>query len=79
MAKSLMSRLILENSNNIILTASNDIEEKVRLAWNENISAIPWETPRTAKYIQIQARIITQLGETDLPTRRQLFKKVIKG
>jgi 4-hydroxybenzoate polyprenyltransferase len=79
MAKPLMSRLLLENSNNDSAPAPKDLIREEGLVWNENISAIQWETPRKARDVRLQADIITRLGETDLPTRRQLFKKLAKG
>ena len=79
MAKTLMSRLLVENSNNDSVPAPEDLIKEERQIWNENISAIQWETPRKARDVRLQADIITRLGETDLPTRRQLFKNLAKG
>jgi hypothetical protein len=79
MAKPLMSRLLLENSNNTVQPTPQDSIKEAGLVWNENISAVSWETPKKAKDLRIQAETITQLGESDLPTRRQLFRKITKG
>lgn len=79
MAKPLMSRLLLENSNNTVEPTSYNSIKEAGLVWSENISLEPWETPRTARDIRKQAETITRLGESDLPTRRQLFRKITKG
>ena len=78
-SKPLMSRLLLENSNNTVEPTPLDSIQEAGLAWSENTSAIPWETPRVSKDLYLQADTITQLGETDLPTRRHLFRKIIKA
>ena len=79
MAKPLMSCLLLENSNNSSQLAFADLIQEEGLIWSENISAISWETPKKAKDIRSQADILTCLGESDLLTRRQLFKKLTKS
>ena len=45
----------------------------------ENISLIQWKTPRKARDIYDQVATISRLGEPDLPTQRQLFRKITKG
>ncbi|KAF4630035.1 hypothetical protein G7Y89_g8107 [Cudoniella acicularis] len=68
----------LYNNNTEEPTSYNSIKE-VGLVWSENISLVSWGTPRVARDIRIQAETITRLGESDLPTRRQLFRKITKG
>lgn len=74
-----MSRLLLENSNNTVQPMLPDSIKEAGLVWSENTSSVAWETPRVPKDLRLQAETITQLGETDLPTCRQLFRKIIKG
>ena len=74
-----MSRLLLENSNNAQEPAQLDPIQEAGLNWSENTLAILWETPRASRDVYLQANTITRLGETDLPIRRQLFRKIIKG
>ena len=79
MAKPLMSRLLLENSNKASETTPQDLIKEAGLNWNENISSVAWETPRAARDLRIQVNTISHLGDNDLPTRRQLFRKITKG
>ena len=58
-AKPLMSRLLLENSNNTKEPTSYDSIKEAGLIWTENISFEPWETPWVARNIQRQAKVIT--------------------
>ena len=74
-----MSRLLLENSNNTEPTTANNLAKEARLVQCENISLVHQDTPKRAKDLRIYTETITQLSETDLLTRRQLFRKVIKG
>lgn len=78
-SKALMNRLLLENSNNAVRPTLLDPIMEAGLVWNENISLVSWEAPRASKDLGLQADLITQLGEADLPTCRQLFRKIIKG
>ena len=79
MAKPLMSRLLLENSNKASETTSQDLIQEEGLNWNQNISSVAWETPKAARDIRMQVSIMSRLGDDDLPTRRQLFRKITKG
>ena len=79
MSKPLISRLLLENSNNSIQVPLDNIDQVEGLVRSTNILIEPWETPKVARDIYTQVETITRLGETDLPTRRQLFRKIIKG
>ena len=79
MAKPLISYLLLKNSNSFILATLDNAGKEAGLTWNKSILQILQETPRVVKDIQLQANAITQLGKTNLLTRWQLFRKVIKG
>jgi 4-hydroxybenzoate polyprenyltransferase len=77
MAKPLMSRLLLENSNNDSqLALKGPIREG--LVWDKNQSLIAWETPKAAKELRVQIETITQLDETNLSTRPAAFQKSSK-
>ncbi|KAF7909664.1 uncharacterized protein EAF01_003382 [Botrytis porri] len=62
MAKPLMSRLLLENSNREVLSLNPESDDDPILQWNIYSSDI-----------------MIQEKEIDLPTRRLLFRKIIKG
>jgi hypothetical protein len=79
MAKPLMSRLLLENSNKSIDSISNTSRKVPVLEWNQDGSFITWETPKRSEDIRGQASKIVELGDTDLSTRRVLFRKIAKG
>lgn len=79
MAKPLMSRLLLENSNSIEENITNDSNNDLQLDWNDISSKVQWETPRKTKDIYFQASTVTRLGTLDLPTQRQLFRKLTTG
>jgi hypothetical protein len=75
-AKPLMSRLLLENSNQALPTTPT---EALPTNWNADMLLFQWSTPKAGKELRSQVNIITQFGQDDLPTRRLLFRKVIKG
>ena len=51
MAKPLISRLLLENSNTLLLATLEDIGKEAGLDWNKSISQVLQETPRVLKDI----------------------------
>jgi 4-hydroxybenzoate polyprenyltransferase len=79
MAKPLMNRLLLENSNKSTKQASKALEKEPVPDWSIEGSFIEWETPLKGKDIREQARQITSLKDTDSATCRVLFRKVAKG
>ena len=72
-AKLFISRLLLENSNNIKATTLYNSNQKGRLEWSETTSFVPQETPKGGRDVQIQADELADLNDLDKPTRRQLF------
>lgn len=79
MAKPLMSRLLLENSNNSPQGLLQDLIRDTSLFTDHIEPSILWETPKAAREVRKQVETISQLGDSDLPTQRQLFRKVVKG
>lgn len=79
MAKPLMSRLLLENSNTETLPLNPASDDDPTLAWNINSSFVEWKTPQKASDIRKYAYIMTQEKDIDLATRRLLFRKISKG
>ena len=71
--------MLLENSNNTEQDILQDPIKEAGLDWNENISLVQWKTPRTARDISSQVKAISHLSEPDLPSQRQLFRKITKG
>ncbi|ESZ92697.1 transposase [Sclerotinia borealis F-4128] len=78
-AKPLMSRLLLENSNQEVLAPNPASDDDPQLQWNIGASAIIWKTPQKASDLRLYASTMTQEKEPDLPTRRLLFRKIIKA
>ena len=79
MAKPLINRLLLENSNKSTKQASKALEKEAVPDWSIEGSFIKWETPLKGKDIREQARQIISLKDTNSTTCRVLFRKVIKG
>lgn len=79
MGKSLLSRLLLENSNKAVVLANLDSNENIEHLKNDEESFTVWETPRKAKDLRLQINKIAQLDETQLSARRQLFRKITKS
>ncbi|KAF7889298.1 uncharacterized protein EAF01_010031 [Botrytis porri] len=79
MAKPLMSRLLLENSNREVLSLNPESDDDPILQWNIYSSFIQWKTPQKGADIRKYRDIMIQEKEIDLPTRRLLFRKIIKG
>jgi len=79
MAKLLISRLLLENSNNDPQQALNNLSDDLQPSTNYTIPLALCQTPKAAKEIRMQIETISQLGNSNLPTRRRLFKKLTKG
>jgi hypothetical protein len=77
--KPLMSCLLLENSNQATQVTTQVIIREPGLDLNQNSSLVTWRTPRRARELREQVEALPQLGETDLPTRRRLFRKITKG
>ena len=70
-----MSRLLLENSNK----APELLLESSTTEWNTSISSVEWHTPKAGRELRFQFDTLTRLGNNNLPIRRLLFRKVIKG
>jgi 4-hydroxybenzoate polyprenyltransferase len=78
-AKPLMSRLLLENSNNSQLKTPIGSNIDKMLVQYESNSSIAWETPKSGKDLRLRVGSISQLDNINFPTRRQLFRKIAKG
>jgi 4-hydroxybenzoate polyprenyltransferase len=78
-AKPLMSRLLLENSNKPVEPTLKTSEKVPVLEWNQDGSFIAWETPKKGEDVRGQASMIAELGDTDPSTCRVLFRKIAKG
>lgn len=81
-AKPLLSRLLLENSNKGKKNATNATDAlKTPLSiksWTSETSQVAWTTPRKSKDLKAQVLHFSQL-ESDVPTKRLLFRKITKG
>ena len=79
MAKPLMSRLLLENSNKTKETAS-DIQRTPYSTSQLLIdsSQVQWSTPRKSRELRDQIQIFTKL-DTDSSTNKLLFRKITKA
>jgi hypothetical protein len=76
MAKPLMSRLLLENSNQELeIGAPEDFQTAVEV----EESSIVWSTPKASKEFRLQLNTLTKTLHDNIPTRRLLFKKAIKA
>jgi 4-hydroxybenzoate polyprenyltransferase len=76
MAKPLMSRLLLENSNQELeIDASEDLQTIKEV----EESSIIWSTPKAGKEFRLQLNTLTKTSHDNLPTRRLLFKKAVKA
>ena len=72
----MISRLLLENSNQALPTTPT---KTLAFDWNIDISSFQWNTLKAGKEVRSQVDIMTRFGHDDLPTRRLLFRKIIKG
>jgi len=79
MAKPLMNRLLLENSNKAAEPTLRTSEKEPVPEWNQDSSFIAFKTPQKSEDIRQQARQITGLQTADIATTRVLFRKVVKG
>ncbi|KID59616.1 transposase, partial [Metarhizium hybridum] len=81
-AKPLLSRLLLENNNKGKRNAPNAADSlKTPLSiksWPSEASQVAWTTPRKSKDLKAQVLHFSQL-ESDMPTKRLLFRKITKG
>ena len=68
-SKPLMSRLLLENSNQSLESELADLNKEEGPISSELISSVTWSTPRASKDLRFQSQIATQSKELDLPTR----------
>ncbi len=76
MDKPLISRLLLENSNQALeITLISELGSQ----WNDLISSLIWSPPKAGRDLRLQVDMMARFGHDDLPTRRQLFRKAIKG
>jgi 4-hydroxybenzoate polyprenyltransferase len=79
MAKPLMSRLLLENSNKAKKTAPEIQQTPVfTQQWAQDSSQVLWSTPRKASELRDQIQIFTKL-DMDQSTNKLLFRKITKG
>jgi 4-hydroxybenzoate polyprenyltransferase len=78
-AKPLMSRLLLENSNNSKEQAKKRKAEDPIPDWNTSQSHFNVATPKKLKDIKQELLQISQLGKASIPTARVLFRKVSKA
>jgi len=74
-----MSRLLLENSNNLEEESRKRKVEEPLPEWNADQSAFKVPTPKKLKDIQEQVHLISRLGKAAMPTARVLFRKVSKA
>ena len=58
-AKPLISRLLLENSNNTKPVTPKNLAKEAILVWNENILLVYWETLKKANDLRIYTEAIT--------------------
>jgi hypothetical protein len=78
-AKPLMSRLLLENSNQTKTKALEAQSTPVSTSlWLEESSQVLWSTPRKSKDLRDQIHTFNQL-DTDQSTNRLLFRKITKA
>ena len=82
MAKPLMSRLLLENSNESKKKANNSTAAPetptTSRSWLLETSQVAWSTPRRSKDLKLQVLKFSQL-EDDVSTKRLLFRKITKS
>ena len=78
-AKPLLSRLLLENSNNSKDQATKRKAEEPLPDWNVDQSLLDVVTPKKLEDVKDQVYQISQLGKASAPTARVLFRKVSKA
>lgn len=78
MAKPLMSRLLLENTNKAKNTSGGQAITPFTDGMAED-SAVPWETPKRSADLKAQVLTLRNLKDTDNSTRRLLFNKIAKS
>jgi 4-hydroxybenzoate polyprenyltransferase len=78
-AKPLMSRLLLENSNNSKQESLKHQTEKPVPDWNTDQALFEVKTPRKGDDVREQVYTISQLGKASAPTARVLFRKISKA
>jgi DDE superfamily endonuclease/helix-turn-helix, Psq domain/Tc5 transposase DNA-binding domain len=78
-AKPLMSRLLLENSNNLEEESRKRKAEEPLPEWNIDQSVFKISTPKKLEDIRKQVYAIPQLGKASIPTARVLFRKISKA
>ncbi|TVY32850.1 hypothetical protein LSUB1_G008693, partial [Lachnellula subtilissima] len=78
-AKPLMSRLLLENSNNGPQDAQNSLIGDLQPFTDQMIPPVLMHTPKAAKEVRVQVETISRLGNSKLSTSRRLFRKLEKG
>ncbi|EDO04142.1 hypothetical protein SS1G_06625 [Sclerotinia sclerotiorum 1980 UF-70] len=71
--------LLLENSNQEVVYQNPVSDDDPELQWNIHSSFIAWKTPQKGSDIRKYADIMEKVDETDIPTRRLLFRKIQKG
>ncbi|TVY27535.1 hypothetical protein LHYA1_G003645 [Lachnellula hyalina] len=59
--------------------AANETIRDAEALTGHALSLVTWETPKAAKEVRLQVETISRLGNSDLPTQRLLFRKVLKG
>jgi hypothetical protein len=78
-AKPLLSRLLLENSNNSKDQATKRKAEELLPDWNVDQSLLDVVTPKKLEDIKDQVYQISQLRKASAPTAKVLFRKVSKA
>jgi hypothetical protein len=78
-AKPLINRLLLENSNKAIKLSLGTSENVLALKWNQDGSYIIYVTPQKSKDIRQHIQVITRSRGLDLPICRVLFMKMLKS
>ena len=74
-----MSRLLLENSNNLEEESKKRKAEEPLPEWNADQSAFKVSTPKKVDDVQEQVYMISRLGKASTSTARVLCRKVSKA
>ena len=79
MAKPLISRLLLENSNNLEEESRKHKAEEPLSEWNIDQLVFKVSTPKKLEDIWEQVYSISQLGKASVPIARVFFRKISKA
>ena len=75
-AKLLLSRLLLENSNQELKTG---VFKNLQIIKEVEESSIIWSTPKASKEFRLQLNTLFKSSYDNLPTRQLLFNKAVKA